>query len=90
MLDHALRMVKLNASAGLSGRDTMCLAAVVRALELVELAAQEESQHEMLLESGVADALEYAILHDFTLFDLSIAVYASGAAVSLMGIYSVQ
>ena len=88
--NHALRLVKLNASAGLSERDTMLHTSVMQALAVVELAAQDESQHEMLLESGMAYALEYAILHDFTFMDLSIAAYASGAAVSLMGTYSTQ
>eukprot|EP01043_Picozoa_sp_COSAG02_P132095 COSAG02_NODE_69985_length_197_cov_111.081633_1_plen_51_part_01 len=33
-------LVKLNASAGLSGRETMCLFPVVQACSIVELAAQ--------------------------------------------------
>eukprot|EP01046_Picozoa_sp_COSAG06_P104507 COSAG06_NODE_50704_length_316_cov_82.336406_1_plen_104_part_11 len=39
----------------------------------------------MLLASGVADALEYAILHDFTYCGASVAACASGAAVALVG-----
>jgi hypothetical protein len=58
---------------------------VLQALSIVELAAQDESQHEMLIASGVADALEYGILHDFTFGGSSIAAYASGAAVALVG-----
>eukprot|EP01048_Picozoa_sp_COSAG05_P040799 COSAG05_NODE_21109_length_274_cov_0.788571_1_plen_54_part_01 len=38
-------MSKMNASAGLSGRGTMCLFAVVYALGIIEVAAQDESQH---------------------------------------------
>ena len=53
----------------------------LQALTIVELAAQDESQHAMLFESGVADALEYAILHDFTFAGVSTAAYASGPAV---------
>jgi hypothetical protein len=83
-------LVKLNACAGLSGRETMCFPPVVQALSIVELAAQEESQHDMLFETGVADELEYAILNDFTVIGISVAAYASGAAVSLMGTYSAQ
>eukprot|EP01046_Picozoa_sp_COSAG06_P097373 COSAG06_NODE_43483_length_371_cov_1.492647_1_plen_123_part_11 len=52
---------------------------------IVELAAKDESQHELLAVSDVADALEYGILHDFTYAGLSIAAYASGAAVALVG-----
>eukprot|EP01046_Picozoa_sp_COSAG06_P062270 COSAG06_NODE_13985_length_1199_cov_929.434545_1_plen_399_part_11 len=85
LLGHAIRMSKLNASAGLSGRDTMAQISFVQSLSVVEVAAQDESQHEMLLASGVADALEYAILHDFTYGGGSVAACASGAAVALVG-----
>eukprot|EP01046_Picozoa_sp_COSAG06_P069480 COSAG06_NODE_18968_length_859_cov_52.610526_1_plen_258_part_10 len=78
LLDLAIRMSKLNASAGLSGRETMSGVVCVQALGPVEVAAQDESQHEMLLASGVADALEYAILHDFTYCGASVAACASG------------
>eukprot|EP01046_Picozoa_sp_COSAG06_P104959 COSAG06_NODE_51175_length_313_cov_2901.869159_1_plen_81_part_10 len=65
LLDHSLRLVKMNASVGLSERDTMCIVLVYQALGIVEVAAQDESQHEMLLGlQGVTDALEYGILHD--------------------------
>ena len=40
---------------------------------------------EMLIASGVMDALEYGILHDFACAGLSVASYASGAAVALVG-----
>eukprot|EP01046_Picozoa_sp_COSAG06_P005739 COSAG06_NODE_259_length_18912_cov_53.912614_18_plen_1085_part_00 len=86
LLDHAIRLVKMNASAGLSGRETMNVNPFAHSLSVVEVAAQEESQHEMLLGSGVADALEYAILHDFSYGGINIiAAYASGAAVALFG-----
>eukprot|EP01046_Picozoa_sp_COSAG06_P054484 COSAG06_NODE_9716_length_1830_cov_40.072581_1_plen_457_part_10 len=85
LLGHATRMSKLNASVGLSGRDTMVHNTFVSSLSVVEVAAQDESQHEMLLASGVADALEYAILHDFVYCGSSVAAYASGAAVALVG-----
>ena len=65
LLDLAIRMSKVNASAGLSGRDTMCFYAILQAFGIVELAAQDKSQHDMLIGSGVVDALEYGILHDF-------------------------
>eukprot|EP01046_Picozoa_sp_COSAG06_P043917 COSAG06_NODE_5830_length_3253_cov_113.318643_1_plen_1084_part_11 len=85
LLDRAIGVSKMNASAGLSGRDTMNMFAVMYALGIVEVAAQDESQHEMLIGSGVMDALEYAILHDFEFMELSVAQYASGAAVALVG-----
>eukprot|EP01046_Picozoa_sp_COSAG06_P084036 COSAG06_NODE_30885_length_530_cov_1.742459_1_plen_176_part_11 len=85
LLDHAIRMCKLNASAGMSGRDTFGFVPFLHAGGIVELAAKDESQHEMLVASGVADALEYGILHDFTMIGNSIAAYASGAAVALVG-----
>eukprot|EP01046_Picozoa_sp_COSAG06_P107485 COSAG06_NODE_53825_length_297_cov_2032.984848_1_plen_76_part_01 len=60
LLDHSLRLVKMNASVGLSERDTMLFWPVYQALSIVEVAAQDESQHEMLLGlQGVTDALEY-------------------------------
>ena len=62
LLDLAIRLAKLNASAGLSGRDTMSHFPVAFALSNIEVAAQDESQHEMLLGSGVLDALEYGTL----------------------------
>eukprot|EP01046_Picozoa_sp_COSAG06_P032344 COSAG06_NODE_3225_length_5655_cov_4263.650108_1_plen_304_part_10 len=82
---HAIRMINLNASAGLSGRTTMAVMPVVMALGVVEVASQEESQHETLIESGVMDPLLYGILEDFTYGGLSVATYASGAAVALVG-----
>ena len=82
LLDHAIRMCKVNASARLSERETMCCTPFVQTLGIVEMAARDESQHEMLAASGVADALDYAILHDFTYVGISIASYAAGAAVA--------
>jgi hypothetical protein len=77
VLDQAIRMSKLNASEGLAARDTMAHVMFVHLLSVVEVAARDESQHEMLIASGVADALEYIILHDSTYLGVSIAAYAS-------------
>ena len=85
LLARAIRNSKMNASAGLSGRDAMSFYNISNALMMVELAAQNASQHEMLVESGVMDALEYGILNDFRSVGNSIAAYASGAAVALVG-----
>eukprot|EP01046_Picozoa_sp_COSAG06_P059308 COSAG06_NODE_12225_length_1407_cov_22.807339_1_plen_469_part_11 len=85
LLDHGIRLTKLNASACLSERDTMNYVVFTTSLSVVAEAARDESQHEMLIESGVADALEYGILHDFACNAESIAARASGAAVALMG-----
>eukprot|EP01046_Picozoa_sp_COSAG06_P096070 COSAG06_NODE_42180_length_384_cov_0.726316_1_plen_71_part_01 len=57
----------------------------LQALAVVEVAAQDGSQHEKLIASGVADALEYGILHDYRYVGQTIAAYASGAAVALVG-----
>ena len=35
----------------------------------MELAANDESQHSLLLASGVVEALEYGIMHDFSVWD---------------------
>eukprot|EP01046_Picozoa_sp_COSAG06_P021539 COSAG06_NODE_1624_length_8892_cov_3872.704424_2_plen_1157_part_00 len=85
LFDHAIQLVNINASASLSGRDTLCQIPILQSLALIEVAAQDESQHDMLIASGVADALEYGILHDFTYIGSSTAAYASGAAVALVG-----
>jgi hypothetical protein len=85
MLDNSMRMAKVNASAGLSGRDTMCFIPVVHGLGLIEAAVGDESKHKSLLEAGLLDALEYAILHDFVNLGVSVAANASGAAVALVG-----
>jgi len=84
-LGHSIRMVKLNASAGLSGRDMGAFQVIMYSLAVVEVAAKDESQHEKLVESGMMDALEYGILNDMTVTGGSTAAYASGAAVSLVG-----
>jgi hypothetical protein len=86
-LSESLRMVKLNASAQLSEGENMSSFSVYAPLQLVEFAAKVESQHALLLESGVVDALDYACAHDFqkTMFNQSIAVPAAGALVYLCG-----
>ena len=83
--DIAIEMVKMNSVAGLSGRDTMCLWSVMNGLGVVEVAARDESQHSLLLASGVVEALEYSIMHDFLCTGLSVSAYAAGAAVGLVG-----
>jgi len=85
-LDHAIRVSKLNPSAGLSARDTMAFHVFYHALAVVEVAANDESLHKTLIESDVTDVLEYNILNDFS-FDGSsgLAMHASGAAVALVG-----
>ena len=63
----------------------MCFDVVAFPLALVELSANDESQHRLLLASGVVEALEYSIMHDFTVFGMSVSAYAAGAAVALVG-----
>eukprot|EP01051_Picozoa_sp_SAG22_P026321 SAG22_NODE_8248_length_671_cov_0.900350_2_plen_198_part_01 len=81
LLDHAIRMSKMNASEGLSERDNMNFITIAQSLGVVEFAAQDDSRHEMLIASGVVEALEYGILHDFAFGGSSIAAYAAGGAV---------
>ena len=58
---------------------------ITYALLIVEAAAKDESQHGVRLEAGVMGALEYACAHDFMHAGLSLASYAAGAAVALVG-----
>ena len=76
-------MVKMNATAELSGRETMTFWPVAMALDVIELATHDESQHKALLDLGVA--LEYACLHEFTFNSNSISSKAAGALCFLMG-----
>jgi hypothetical protein len=77
--------VKSNAIAGLTGRETAAWAPIKSAVAIVEIAAQDESQHDVLMQSGIADSLEYACAHDFTYIGVSTASSAAGAVVSLIG-----
>ena len=81
----AIDMVKMNAEAGLSARATMPYFLIYRSLGLVEAAAKCESHHGVLLDSGVADALEYACLNDFSFFGATLSAPAAGAIVALLG-----
>eukprot|EP01046_Picozoa_sp_COSAG06_P052887 COSAG06_NODE_9000_length_2014_cov_3.650835_2_plen_609_part_01 len=85
LLDHAIRITKVNLSVGLSGRDTMAWVHVRQSLGVVEVAAQDALQHEMLIGAGMVDALEYGILHDFPYVSASVSAFAAGAAVALVG-----
>ena len=85
LLDLSIDMVKMNSTAKLSGRDTMNFTVAMMSCALVEAAARHESQHSLLLGSGVMEALEYAIMHDFESHGTSVGAYAAGAAVALVG-----
>eukprot|EP01050_Picozoa_sp_SAG11_P005098 SAG11_NODE_345_length_10432_cov_276.637956_3_plen_1926_part_00 len=85
VLEEAVRMVKINQSAELSARKTMTFWPVAYALDVIERAAQDEPEHKALLDAGVADALEYACVHDFQFSSNSIASKAAGAVCYLMG-----
>ena len=71
--------------AGLSARDTMNALLCYHSLSVVEVAARHESQRSLLLECGVADALEYTCLNDFQFFGISLSAVAAGGAVALLG-----
>ena len=85
LLDHAVSLCKMNKTAELSGRDEMCFWAICNAYGIVEVAAKDDAHEEMLIASGVMDALEYGILHDFTFANGSVAANASGAGIALVG-----
>ena len=51
----------------------------------VELAAKDEAQHSVLHDADIISSLDYGCLHDFSFVGMSVASYAAGAAVHLMG-----
>ena len=59
LLAESIRMVKVNASARLSVRETIP-ALFSHLIQIVEVAATHASRHQMLLEPGVVDALEFS------------------------------
>eukprot|EP01052_Picozoa_sp_SAG31_P013520 SAG31_NODE_814_length_11876_cov_16.478984_1_plen_1874_part_00 len=83
-LDHAMRLVQINASAGLSASARMDLYPFYSALTVLEVAAKDETQHTSLL-ANVADALEFACVHDYAFGPHSIAASAAGTTVALLG-----
>ena len=58
LLAESMRMMKINASVGLSARETMPAWAFAFHGQVVETAAKHQSQHALLLESSVASSLE--------------------------------
>eukprot|EP01050_Picozoa_sp_SAG11_P014886 SAG11_NODE_1878_length_4131_cov_81.001984_1_plen_1376_part_11 len=81
----AIRLAKLNVSAGLMARGTIWFG-LIKVFSVLEVAARG-AQRSMLLDSGVIDALEYACLHGFDWLNgllLSMS-FAAGAAVVLVG-----
>eukprot|EP01045_Picozoa_sp_COSAG04_P003104 COSAG04_NODE_122_length_24803_cov_180.609415_6_plen_2065_part_01 len=85
VLTEAVHICKVNASAGLSARPTMCMFAQYAALSLVETAARVESHATSLLDSGVLEALDYACVNDFSYIGASVSSNAAGAVVALVG-----
>jgi hypothetical protein len=83
--DETIRMTQMNASARLSERPTMAFWPIRYALSLLEMWAKDESQHAVLLESGVSDALEYACINDFAFMGFSVAGTGAGVLVQLVG-----
>ena len=77
----AIDMVKMNLEAGLTARDKMNPVFLYQPLGLVEVAARHESQHKMLFDSGVVDALEYTCVNEFVIGGVSLAASAAGAQV---------
>ena len=85
LLEGAVHMVKMNASAQLCAQDTMSFWPILSSLGIVEAAAKDLSQHKFLLGLGVGEALEYAGVNDFVFTGRSIANVAAGAMVALVG-----
>ena len=77
----SIRMAKVNASGRLSGRETLAFIPIKGALAVLAFAARDESQHTVLLGSGITDALEYACVHDFITLTMSVAATAASALV---------
>eukprot|EP01045_Picozoa_sp_COSAG04_P025205 COSAG04_NODE_3266_length_2994_cov_1.822798_1_plen_260_part_10 len=63
----------------------MSFHAVTYTLALVETGARVELHAASLLELGVLEALDYACVNDFSYCGMSVANYAAGAAVVLVG-----
>jgi hypothetical protein len=85
VLDVAMQLLKVNESAQLSSRERMSWHPFFCAIQLVEDAAKDTSQHAVLHASKVATALLYATEHDFTAGNYGLASSAAGAAVLLIG-----
>ena len=88
MLRYASEVVKRNQQHELSAQPTMPFhgdSVCALALQIVENAAQIESQQQLLVTSGVPSALEYTCLHDFPETLLGVGACAAGAAVALQG-----
>ena len=84
LLDHALSLCKMNKTAELSGQ-THLFFRDISCLRYCRGSAKDDARHAMLIASGVMDALEYGIMHDFTYSNVSIAANASGAGIALVG-----
>eukprot|EP01045_Picozoa_sp_COSAG04_P003348 COSAG04_NODE_135_length_23774_cov_40.993918_11_plen_2893_part_00 len=85
VLAQAVHVCKMNASAGLSARQTMSVVAPMFALSLMESAARVESHAVSLRDSAVLEALDYACLNDFGFNGASVSNYAAGVLVALVG-----
>ena len=77
MLAEGESLVKMNAEAGLSGRETMCHLPIVGAFSVIEVGGRVESHAASLVEPGVLEALDYACVNDFTFFGISTSSYLS-------------
>eukprot|EP01045_Picozoa_sp_COSAG04_P026346 COSAG04_NODE_3641_length_2648_cov_2.033739_1_plen_812_part_10 len=85
MLKEAVAMAKLNASAGLSARQTMSYFPVATPLQVIEVAARVESHAGSLLDLNVIESLDYACTNNFSFIGTSVSAYAAGALVALVG-----
>ena len=85
LLEESIRMVKVNASAKLSARETMSISCFCSFTAVVDAAARHESCHAVLTEPSVVHALEYAASHEFVNTIASMAAAAAGALVETLG-----
>jgi hypothetical protein len=85
VLTESIRMVKINATAGLSARENMPGLLFAQHTQIVETSAKHGSQHQLLLEPGFLASLEFAATHDFMSPAVAIAAAAAGTLISLLG-----
>ena len=85
ILKEAVHLIKVNQAAELSAQSRMPFLCFLLAALVVGKAALDASRHSSLLATGVAEALLYAVAHDYIAMGASIAASAASAAVNLIG-----
>eukprot|EP01047_Picozoa_sp_COSAG01_P033239 COSAG01_NODE_2437_length_7694_cov_47.587887_5_plen_1699_part_01 len=83
LLDESIHILKTTQELELSTQ--MMFYAIQLSAKVVGIAAREQSKHEALLASGVVDALLWTTAHDSCCAGATLAQYAAGASVALIG-----